>query len=39
MKLPSFPWATQALLDQYILAFKKVIHHAADITQHRSSIK
>ena len=33
MKLPSFPWASKQLLDQYLLAFKKVIGHAEQIAQ------
>jgi dTDP-4-amino-4,6-dideoxygalactose transaminase len=28
IKLPSFPWASSELLDQYICAFKKVIENA-----------
>ena len=28
LKLPSFPRATDALLDQYALAFEKVLKHA-----------
>ena len=31
MKLPSFPWAAQELLDQYAEAFEKVIEHADGI--------
>ncbi len=31
MKLPSFPWASMELLDQYILAFEKVVKHAPEI--------
>jgi dTDP-4-amino-4,6-dideoxygalactose transaminase len=31
LKLPSFPSADRALLDQYALAFEKVIAHAADL--------
>ncbi len=31
LKLPSFPRADRALLDQYALAFEKVIAHASDL--------
>lgn len=34
MKLPSFPWASRELLDQYLMAFEKVIRHADKIAQH-----
>lgn len=34
MKLPSFPWASHELLDQYLLAFEKVIRNADRIAQH-----
>lgn len=34
MKLPSFPWASKELLDQYLIAFKKVIGHADQIVKH-----
>ena len=34
MKLPSFPWASTALLDQYLFAFKKVIQNAKAIATH-----
>ena len=34
MKLPSFPWASRELLDQYLTAFEKVIRHADKIAQH-----
>lgn len=37
MKLPSFPQASKELLDQYVLAFKKVLSHAAEITENFSS--
>lgn len=37
MKLPSFPWASTELLDQYLLAFKKVIQNADKIAQHAGS--
>ena len=37
MKLPSFPAASTALLDQYLLAFKKVIGNAAAISDHVGS--
>ena len=37
IKLPSFPWASQALLDQYLHAFRKVIAHAAAIARHAVS--
>ncbi len=33
MKLPSFPWASQELLDQYLRAFQKVITHADQIVR------
>lgn len=33
MKLPSFPWAEQALLDQYLHAFEKVLSHAPEIAR------
>lgn len=33
MKLPSFPWASTELLDQYVLAFNKVISQAALIAK------
>lgn len=33
LKLPSFPWASTALLDQYVLAFKKVIQNAKAIAK------
>lgn len=33
MKLPSFPWASTELLDQYLLAFKKVIRNAGTIAR------
>jgi perosamine synthetase len=36
MKLPSFPWASKELLDQYMLAFKKVITHADQIARHHA---
>jgi dTDP-4-amino-4,6-dideoxygalactose transaminase len=35
MKLPSFPWATKELLDQYLFAFEKVVHHAGAIARQR----
>lgn len=31
IKLPSFPSAERPLLDQYVTAFRKVLHHATDI--------
>jgi hypothetical protein len=31
LKLPSFPNADRALLDQYVLAFEKVLNRAADL--------
>lgn len=31
IKLPSFPNAERPLLDQYVTAFRKILHHAADI--------
>ena len=31
LKLPSFPRAERQLLDQYALAFEKVLAHAADL--------
>jgi perosamine synthetase len=31
MKLPSFPWAKKDLLDQYVVAFEKVMTHQAAI--------
>ncbi|MGQ5523629.1 DegT/DnrJ/EryC1/StrS family aminotransferase [Chitinimonas sp. PSY-7] len=34
MKLPSFPWASTELLDQYLLAFKKVVQSAKAIAKH-----
>ena len=34
MKLPSFPWASRELLDQYLTAFEKVIRHADKIARH-----
>ena len=34
MKLPSFPWASRELLDQYLLAFGKVIRNADKIARH-----
>jgi dTDP-4-amino-4,6-dideoxygalactose transaminase len=34
MKLPSFPWATRELLDQYLLAFTKVLRNAGKIAVH-----
>ena len=34
MKLPSFPAATSALLDQYLFAFDKVVKNAGDIARH-----
>ena len=34
LHLPSFPWAEQALLDQYTLAFEKVLGHADEIRAH-----
>ncbi len=33
VKLPSFPWASTELLDQYICAFTKVVEHANAIAQ------
>ncbi|MDO5654205.1 MAG: DegT/DnrJ/EryC1/StrS family aminotransferase [Brachymonas sp.] len=33
MKLPSFPHASKALLDEYALAFEKVLGHAAQIAE------
>ena len=33
MKLPSFPAATSALLDQYLFAFDKVVNNAGDIAR------
>jgi perosamine synthetase len=33
MKLPSFPWASTALLDQYVAAFRKVMVNAAAIAE------
>lgn len=32
LKLPSFPRADRALLDQYVLAFEKVLAHAAQLS-------
>jgi dTDP-4-amino-4,6-dideoxygalactose transaminase len=37
MKLPSFPRASRALLDQYVQAFGKVVSHAAAIARHAGS--
>lgn len=37
IKLPSFPWATPALLDQYLHAFEKVITNAKAIAAHLES--
>lgn len=34
IKLPSFPWASFNLLDQYLLAFKKVLAHTKTIAKH-----
>ena len=34
MKLPSFPWASKELLDQYLFAFEKVVKNAGDIARH-----
>ena len=34
MKLPSFPWASRELLDQYLLAFTKVIRNSGKIAAH-----
>ena len=34
LKLPSFPNAERALLDQYALAFEKVLGHAEEIRRH-----
>ncbi len=34
LKLPSFPCASMALLDQYLYAFKKVLAHKEAIAQH-----
>ena len=39
MKLPSFPWASTELLDQYLLAFKKVVQNADRIVQHTGTSK
>ena len=39
MKLPSFPWASKELLDQYLLAFEKVITHADRIARHCAEIR
>lgn len=39
MKLPSFPWASTELLDQYLVAFKKVIQHADKIVRHAGAPK
>lgn len=39
MKLPSFPWASTELLDQYLVAFKKVIQHADKIVRHAGAEK
>ncbi|MEN8189677.1 MAG: DegT/DnrJ/EryC1/StrS family aminotransferase [Thermodesulfobacteriota bacterium] len=36
LKLPSFPNADHDLLDQYIAAFERVVHHAADIMKNSS---
>lgn len=36
VKLPSFPWASKELLDQYFFAFEKVIKNAGDIARHFS---
>lgn len=33
VKLPSFPQADQALLDEYLLAFEKVLSHAEEIAK------
>jgi dTDP-4-amino-4,6-dideoxygalactose transaminase len=33
MKLPSFPWASTALLDQYLLAFERVVNNAGAIAK------
>jgi dTDP-4-amino-4,6-dideoxygalactose transaminase len=33
MKLPSFPWASKELLDQYLYAFEKVVKNAGDIAR------
>ncbi len=38
LKLPSFPWASRALLDQYLLAFRKVIAYAAPIARLTPSV-
>ncbi|MCI0365782.1 MAG: DegT/DnrJ/EryC1/StrS family aminotransferase [Phycisphaerales bacterium] len=37
LKLPSFPQADRALLDQYALAFEKVLSHAADLPKETAS--
>jgi len=37
LKLPSFPSADEALLDQYALAFEKVLSHAHDIPRTNES--
>lgn len=39
VKLPSFPWASTELLDQYLLAFKKVVQHARKIAQQADASK
>lgn len=31
IQLPTFPWAERPLLDQYLLAFHKVLNHAGEI--------
>lgn len=39
LKLPSFPWAEKELLDQYVLAFAKVLGHASSIANRLSSLR
>ena len=36
IKLPSFPNADRALLDQYVLAFRRVVEHAGEISENAS---
>jgi dTDP-4-amino-4,6-dideoxygalactose transaminase len=36
MKLPSCPWASKELLDQYLFAFEKTVNNAGDIAKHRT---
>ena len=36
LKLPSFPQADDELLDQYVLAFRKVLHHASELPRESS---